>query len=87
VLGVAAHETARAGLHTDLDQLVREGARRMLATRDAIGVDAVGMDHPLGHTASSGIRDRSSGDSGADPLRTMTRPSSTHRLPTASACP
>jgi hypothetical protein len=41
VLGVAAHETARAGLHTDLDQLVREGARRMLAARDAIGVDAV----------------------------------------------
>ncbi len=31
MLSVIADEAARAALHTDLDELAREGARRMLA--------------------------------------------------------
>jgi transposase-like protein len=40
MLSVIADETARAGLHTDLDELVREGARRMLAVALEAEVDA-----------------------------------------------
>ena len=40
MLSVTADQTARAAMHTDLDELAREGARRMLAAALEAEVDA-----------------------------------------------
>ena len=40
MLSVIADDSARAELHTDLDELAREGARRMLAAALEAEVDA-----------------------------------------------
>jgi putative transposase len=54
MLSVVADEAARAGLHTDLDELAREGARRMLAAALEAEVD----DYLAAHAAERDERGR-----------------------------
>jgi putative transposase len=54
MLSVVADEAARAELHADLDELAREGARRMLAAALEAEVD----DYLAAHAAERDARGR-----------------------------